>query len=82
VNRYPGLSDADIAAVRELAERQLTREEFTAYVSAPCSPEERAEHDEMIAWFTRRYPTPAQRLAWARRAWRRWGRAAGADGRR
>jgi hypothetical protein len=76
VSRYPGLSDADIEAVREMADRQLSLEEFAAYVSAPVTAEERAGHEELIVWFTRRYPTPAERLAWARRAWRRWNRAA------
>jgi hypothetical protein len=76
MKRYPGLSDADIAAVRTQANRNLTPDEFNAYVAAPISPDERAAHDDLISWFTRRYPTPAARLAWARRAWQRWNRAA------
>lgn len=76
MSRYPGLSDADIAVVRTQAVRDLTLVEFNAYVAAPISPDERTAHDELISWFTRRYPTPAARLAWARRAWRRWNRAA------
>jgi hypothetical protein len=51
-----------------LAERKLSAEEFDAYVKAPMSDEEREEILASIAWFTRRYPTAAQRLA----ATRRW----------
>lgn len=76
MTRPLGFSDADIAAVREMADRRMSPEEFAAYVSAPVSPEEQAESDDLVAWFTRRYPLPGSRLAWARRAWQRWSRAA------
>ena len=65
-----------VARVRELAVRPLSFADFDAYVNAPMSDEERAEILSLIAWFTRRYPTPAERLAYARRASQRW--AAGA----
>jgi hypothetical protein len=58
--------------VRELAERQLTAEEFDAYVKAPMSEDERSNILESVAWFTKRYPTPGARLAAARRAYKQW----------
>lgn len=36
--------------------------------------EEIAETRALIAWFTRRYPTGAERLAYVRRATQRWSR--------
>jgi hypothetical protein len=50
----------------------MSREEFDAYVNAPMSDDEREGIDELIAWFTRRYPTPEERLAYVRRAFKRW----------
>lgn len=59
--------DEAIRAVRTLAERSLSPEDFDAYVRAPMSDEERASIIELYEWFTRRYPTPMQRLAASRR---------------
>jgi hypothetical protein len=73
--RYSGLTDVDLAAVRAASQRELTCDEVAAYAAAPMTAEERAGIDEMIDWFTRRYPSPGERLAWARRAWRRLNRA-------
>jgi hypothetical protein len=60
--------------VQAIAERQLTAEEFDTYVRAPMSAAERQEILESVAWFTRRYPTPGERLAAARRAYKQWAR--------
>lgn len=60
---------ADRARVRELSERRLSPEEFAAWADGPIGETEREETRSLIAWFVRRYPTPAERLAWARRAW-------------
>ena len=60
--------------VRKLAERQLSAEEFDAYVHAPMSENERQEILASLAWFTKRYPTPGERLAAARRAYKQWAR--------
>lgn len=60
---------ADRARVRELSERRLSPEEFVAWADGPIDDAEREETRSLIAWFVRRYPTPAERLAWARRAW-------------
>ena len=58
--------------VRQLAERQLSAEEFDAYVNAPMTEDERREILESVAWFMRRYPTPAERLASAHHAYHQW----------
>jgi hypothetical protein len=63
-----------VARVRAMAERRLSPEEFEAYVCAPMSDEEREEILASIAWFMRRYPTPGERLAAARRAYAQWAR--------
>ena len=60
------------ARVEAEAERRLSPEEAAAYVGAPVSEAERAGARALVAWFRRRYPTGAERLAYARRAYRRW----------
>ena len=47
--------------------RQLTPEEYAAVLASETSPEEMEEKRGLVAWFTRRYPTPAERLAYNRR---------------
>jgi predicted component of type VI protein secretion system len=54
------------------AERQLSPGEIAAYLDAPVSHEERADARALVAWFRGRYLTGADRLAYARRAYRRW----------
>jgi hypothetical protein len=61
-----------LARLRALAERQLTPEEFSAALAVPLGEREEEESRSLIRWFCRRYPTPAERLAHARRAYRRW----------
>ena len=68
-----------IARVLELSERRLTKEEFDAYVNAPMSEAEAEGIRQLIVWFRRRYPSPAERLAYARRAYDRWTRELGRD---
>ncbi len=60
-------SHEERARLRAIAERRLTAAEFNAYVDAPMSDDEREAILENIAWFTRRYPTAGERLAWCRR---------------
>ena len=55
-----------------LAERRLTPEEMRAALAVPLGEAEREETLSLIRWFRRRYPTPGERLAYARRAYRRW----------
>ena len=56
-----------VAAVRAMAEEPLSPEEFTARLKIPMSDEEYTEIRSLIEWFCRRYPTPAERLRYARR---------------
>ena len=60
------------ARLRLLAERQLSPEEVRAALAQPLGGAEEEESRSLIRWFRRRYPTPATRLAYARRAYRRW----------
>ena len=65
-------SPSAVQAAARFSSRRLTPEEFQAYVDAPVSEDEREEALRLIRWFVRRYPTPAERLAYARRARSRW----------
>ena len=55
--------------------RRLTADEMRRYIDAPVTDDERGEVLALIAWFTRRYPTPADRLAYVRDAHARWTRS-------
>jgi len=79
VKRLDTPSAAAVARVRALAERTLSAAEIRAALSVPLGEAEREAARSLIRWFRRRYPTPAERLAYARRAYRRW-RAAMPDG--
>jgi hypothetical protein len=61
-----------VAKVRALSERQLSLEEVEATLRTPVGDWEREEILSLVAWFRRRYPTPADRLAYVRRAYSRW----------
>jgi len=61
-----------LARVRALAQRTLSAEEFRAALAIPLGEDEEEQARSLIRWFRRRYPTPADRLAYARRAYRRW----------
>jgi hypothetical protein len=65
-------SQAATEATRRFAERILAADAFDAYVNAPVSEDEREEALRLIRWFSKRYQTPAQRLAYVRRAYARW----------
>jgi hypothetical protein len=60
------------AWVAELAARRLSPEEFRSYVDAPVSEWERENAGALIAWFSTRYKTPLERLAYARRVQSRY----------
>lgn len=62
-------------ALADAVNRALTPEEARAYVDQPISPEEREGVLSLMRWFLRRYPTPLERLAYVRRASRRWSNA-------
>ena len=63
---------ADIARFQE---RSLAPDEARAYLDAPVTAAERDEALALVRWFERRYPTPAERLAYVRRAYLRWRRS-------
>jgi hypothetical protein len=66
-------ADAETRArLRTLADRPLPLEEWKRQAAIPLSDDERDRTLELVRWFTRRYPTPAERLAYARQAYRRW----------
>lgn len=60
--------------IAHLVEEPLSPEEFDRRVSAPLPAEESEEMAELIRWFTRRYATPKERLAYARRKFAEWTR--------
>jgi hypothetical protein len=64
-----------LARVLALSERRLSPEEARAALAVPLGEAEEEESRSLIRWFRRRYPTPAARLAYARRAYRRWASA-------
>ena len=64
-----------LARVLALSERSLSAEEARAALAVPLGEAEVDESRSLIRWFRRRYPTPAARLAYARRAYRRWAAA-------
>jgi hypothetical protein len=63
---------ARAARARAFADRSLSREEVEQGLRTPIGDDERAEVLSLVAWFCRRYPTPLERLAYERRAYRRW----------
>jgi hypothetical protein len=65
-------SAGELAGLRALIDRQLSAEEMAAALAVPIGVEEEEEARSLIRWFKRRYPTPGERLAYARRAYRRW----------
>lgn len=70
-DRYRASPEA-VARIRALSERQLSAEEVEAALQTPIDDAEREEILALVSWFRRRYPTPADRLAYVRRAYHRW----------
>jgi hypothetical protein len=70
--RWSDVRSEDVERVKALNERRLTPEEWDAYVNQPMTADEEQQIRELLAWFARRYPTPAERLRYARRAYARW----------
>ena len=53
---------------RDIWERELSPEEFERWVQDTLADADDMENvRSLIAWFTRRYPTPFDRLAYVRR---------------
>ena len=60
--------DPEIAA---LVDRQVSAEEVARFLEAPVTDAEVESTLELVAWFTRRYPTALDRFAYNRRAYAR-----------
>jgi hypothetical protein len=58
--------------IHALAERRVSLDEVREALNDPILEAEREEVVSLIRWFTARYPTPLERLAYVRRAHRRW----------
>ena len=58
-------------------DRTLGPSDARAYLEAPITQAERDEVVALVEWFRLRYPTPAERLAYVRRAYARWRRTQG-----
>ena len=76
MTELPPLSPAARARLAELANRELSVEEWGAQEAIPLAPEEIEHTLALVRWFRKRYPTAAARLAYVRRAYARWQRAA------
>ena len=63
-----------IQLVREESERLVSTDELREALDRPIDLEEREELMSLVRWFTRRYPTGADRLAYVRQAYDRWNR--------
>ena len=63
--------------IRSFHNRSLGPAEAREYLEAPITQAERDEVEALVRWFRRRYPTPAERLAYVRRAYVRWRRTLG-----
>lgn len=59
----PRIRTEDRTELETWEERQLSPEEFETRVRSPWSESEREQFDELVAWFSRRYPTAESRLA-------------------
>jgi hypothetical protein len=68
----PPIADEALLRAQAFAKRTLTAEEIAASAAVPVSDEERAEILDLVRWFCGRYPAPAERLAYVRRAYARW----------
>jgi hypothetical protein len=58
--------------VAELIEHRIGIDELQRELERPITDDEREETAALIRWFTRRYPSPEERLAYVRRAYAHW----------
>ena len=63
----PVLTSADRAELAAEEERPLDATTFAARIAAPWTDWEREDFDGLVRWFTKRYPTPLDRLRAMRR---------------
>ena len=69
---YDHVDPETVRAIRALAEAPRPLSELRERWTREIGSEELAESVALIDWFCRRYPTPEERLRYARRAYRRW----------
>jgi len=60
------------ARLKALAEQPLPLDEWHRRLAIPLSRDEIEHTQELVRWFRRRYPTVGERLAYVRRAHKRW----------
>jgi hypothetical protein len=65
-------SPATRARLKALAEQPLPLDEWRRRLAIPLSPEEIEHTQALVRWFRHRYPTVGERLAYVRRAYKRW----------
>jgi len=63
--------------LRATAHRIVSAQEAHDYLESPVSESEREDLLALVHWFRRRYATPADRLAYVRRAYARWRQTSG-----
>jgi hypothetical protein len=61
-------------AIDRLIGRLVTKEEVRAALEAEIESVEREDVLALVKWFTTRYPTAEERLAYVRQAYARWQR--------
>jgi hypothetical protein len=59
-------------AVARAVARHVSSEEIRAALETEITTAERETFNELVTWFTTRYPTPEARLAYVRQAYARW----------
>lgn len=69
-----------LAAIAREVNRPVTAAAVRRALEEPISADEREEILSLVRWFTRRYPTPVERLAYVRQAYARWQRTASRSG--
>ncbi len=60
------------AALKALAEEPLPLDEWHRRLAIPLAPDEVEHTLALVRWFRRRYPSVGERLAYARRTYKRW----------
>jgi hypothetical protein len=61
-----------ISRAAAIANRRLSRRELERALQIPIGEDEARNTLRLIRWFSRRYPTAIERLAYIRRAHKRW----------
>jgi hypothetical protein len=56
----------------DIVNRQVSLDELRDALERPIEEREREDILSLVRWFTRRYASPAERLAYVRQAYARW----------